>query len=375
MSIKIITFLFSLLAFVNVQAAVDLSWLVSQQNPDGSFTAQNDIGYQAQNASEVLQTLHLLGDINLVDENLALQIINLSDLAYLENIARGIVAYKNAGIDASVLVAQLKLFINEDGGFGSRIGYQSTVLDTALAVRALAVSGSLLDDDFSYAVSYLIDFQNADGSWAGAGNLSSVYITTSTSLALFKAQTTFNVTDKINAANAFLIDHIQNNIADIETFEVALAVLSIAPTTSDKVPYTFLVDRLLQTRDVDGSWTQDIYTTALAMRALYLNEQVVPVNEDLSSVVTSGSSISAVTGVITDGLSGQVLSGAIVSVTTADGNNTNAVTDVDGRYAISNLFPGSASISVDLAGYHTATAAPVLLAGVIHRFNPALALQ
>lgn len=364
-----------LFAVVNAQAAIDSTWLVSQQNPDGSFNAQNDIAYQVQNTSEALQTLYELGDISQIDENLALQIIDVSDSSHLENVVRKIVANKNANLDVSVLVSQLKLFINSDGGFGSIVGYQSTILETALAVQILAVSGGLLDDDFNYAVSYLINRQNTDGSWSSAGNVSSVYITATVSLALQKAQAVFNVSDKINSANIFLANYVQNNIADVETFEIALAILSIAPTTSDKTIYQPLLDRLQITRDVDGSWAQDTYTTALAMRALYIGEQVVPVNEDLSSVVNPGSGISAVTGVITENLTGQVLVGVSVSISTADGANVSTTTDVDGRYTISNLFPGSASVSVDLAGYHTISSTPVLSAGVIYRFNLALVRQ
>jgi len=372
---QLTTLLFLLLVAVNTHAAIDSSWLLNQQNPDGSFIAANDIASPAQSTSEVLQTLYASDEISLVDENLALQVIDALDSNHLENIVRKISAYKNANKDISALVAQLKLFANADGGFGSSVGYQSTVLDTALAMQALAAAGYFLDDDFSYALAYLIDRQNADGSWSSTGNVSSVFITATASLALQEAQAVFDVTGKIAAANIFLLDYTQNNIADIEIFEIASAVISVAPTTSDKTSYQFLLDRLLVTRDIDGSWAQDIYTTALAMRALYIAGQVVPVSEDLSSVINPGSSISAVTGVVTDNLSAQVLAGVTVNIATADGSNASAITDADGRYIISNLLPGAASVSVEFAGYHAVSATPVLSAGVIHHFNPVLAQQ
>ena len=75
----IVTLFLSLFVLPNVQAAIDSTWLVNQQNPDGSFNAQKDIGYQMQNTSEVLRTLYAMGDIGLVDENLSLQKINASD--------------------------------------------------------------------------------------------------------------------------------------------------------------------------------------------------------------------------------------------------------------------------------------------------------
>ncbi len=373
---KIITLLVvSLLAFVNVHAEIDSTWLVDQQNLNGSFSAVNDLGYPAQNTSEALLTLYALDDINLVNESLGLQIINDSDSIHLENIIRKILVNKKASQNTDLLITQLKSFINFDGGFGSRVDYQSTILDTALATQAWATSNALLGDEFGYAVGYLTSRQNGDGSWSSAGNESSIYATAMASLALQKAQSIFDVTDKINTANSYLINNIQNNIAGIETFEIALAVLSIAPTTSDKTTYQFLLDRLQLTRDIDGSWSQDTYSTALAMRALSLSEQDVPVDNDLSSVVQPGSSISAVTGVITDSLTGQVLAGVSINIGTEDGNNTSATTGADGSYVISNLFPGEATVTVDLSGYRTATASPTLIAGIIQRFNPVLAQQ
>ncbi len=372
---KTIIFFASFFVFFNTQAAVDTTWLVGQQNQNGSFTAANDLGYSVQNTSEALRTLYALDDINLIDENMGLQIIDASDSIHLENVVRKIFSNKNANQSTNILISQLQSFINFDAGFSSIAGYQSTVLDTALAVQAWAISGALLGDDFGYTIGYLTARQNIDGSWSSAGNESSVYVTAMVSLALQEVQSVYDITDKINAANNYLINTAQNNIADIETFEVALAVLSIAPTTSDKTTYQFLLERLQSTRDIDGSWVQDVYSTALAMHALYLGEQVVPAGDDLSSVVKPGSNISAITGMVTDSLTSQVLEGVSVSISMFDGSNANTTTGADGSYVISNLLPGGASVTVDLVGYRSVTASPVLVAGVIQRFNPALAQQ
>ncbi|VAW64912.1 hypothetical protein MNBD_GAMMA09-805, partial [hydrothermal vent metagenome] len=375
---KIFILIFTLFIFsnTNANAVVDTSWLVGQQNTDGSFSAQNDISLQTQNTSEALQTLYVTGDIALVDESLAIQFLSVSDFTHLENLVAAIYVNNNAGLDVSGLIVQLKSFINnDDGGFSGIVGYQSTVLSTALAIQALAVSGSLLDNDFSYAVGFLTGRQNTDGSWSSDGNTSSVYITAIASQALQKIQTVFNVTGNINNANNFLLSYLQNNIVSTENFEIALAVLSIAPSTVDKTVYQFLVDQLIAMRNADGSWAQDTYTTALSIRALLSAETGVSADKSLLEVVAPASNISAVTGLVTDNLSGLPLSGALINVRMADGRQVNTLSGQDGRYIISQLSPGNVSIAVSFAGYHSVSASPVLSPGVVHYFNPALLLQ
>ena len=371
---KLISFvlIFLCLGFSNAYSAIDSSWLVNQQNMNGSFSAENDIALQVQNTFEVLQTLYVTGDISLIDESLALQIVGSSDSTHLVNLIRKIKLKTFTGQSSDVQVAELKKFISKDGGFSSIIGYQSTVLDTALAIQAWAVSGGLLDDDFSFAVGYLLNKQNVDGSWSADTNASSVFITALVSQALQSAQLIYNVTENINDANAYLLSTLQANLATTENYEIALAILSVSPVIADKNTYQFLIDQLSIAQSADDSWGQDIYTTALVLRAFVVNVVNLPLNKNLSSVIEPSSVISAVTGIAVDNLTALPLSGVDVIITLQNGSMQTTTTGVNGGYTLSQLPSGGSTISFSYPGYHTISVSLDLISGVIHKLNPVL---
>jgi outer membrane receptor protein involved in Fe transport len=70
----------------------------------------------------------------------------------------------------------------------------------------------------------------------------------------------------------------------------------------------------------------------------------------------------SVTGVVTDATGG-VLPGASVTIRSATGAVSSAVTDSAGRYTIANVAPGSYDLTVELAGFERQTSKVVVAAG------------
>jgi len=95
-------------------------------------------------------------------------------------IGRRILANGSSGFgqDVMEIASALAGGQNGDGGWGYSRFYQSDVLETALAVRALKRAGSTDTTALRLGVNYLISHQNVDHSWAfTAGDTSRVVYT------------------------------------------------------------------------------------------------------------------------------------------------------------------------------------------------------
>jgi uncharacterized repeat protein (TIGR01451 family) len=85
-------------------------------------------------------------------------------------------------------------------------------------------------------------------------------------------------------------------------------------------------------------------------------------------------------GEVTDRVSGQAISGASVLVVDASGTTNVVTTDVNGRYGVTNLVAGAATVLAGKDGFSTTNASPVIVVGAnvqdlqIQAENPTLAV-
>ena len=168
-------------------ASPAIDWILSTQNADGSYVLSTDIATATQSTSEALSAFSALHENTDPDIPLALDYVNSETYLNTENLSRAIYVNSQAGIDVSVLLAELKLHQNFDGGFGEMPGYHSTAIDTAYALLVMAKAGYDIIDVLDKAITYLRQQQTSDGSFVLSDqNLSSVYITALSSQALQK---------------------------------------------------------------------------------------------------------------------------------------------------------------------------------------------
>ncbi|MHB8728667.1 MAG: carboxypeptidase-like regulatory domain-containing protein [Sulfuricaulis sp.] len=249
---------------------------------------------------------------------------------------------------------------NADGGFGNEPGDASSVLDTAYALEALAIakaSGSIV----ASAAGYLLNNQTAAGGWSDGENDASVYLTAQTMRALWHYRHTYvGVSTALTSAQNFLLSQRDGNGLWGEHFNTSLVLLALIPAVADPSVLASSLTALQAAQLPDGSWLDDPYTTALALRALYAATQPTP-----------NPTLGAVSGQVTDSTTGTPLMG--VTVTVMGTVTRSAVTGADGSYVVTDVPPGPVSLMASLSGYLTVNASGIVASGQALTFNPRLA--
>ena len=359
--VSIVTFLLCVLA-ANLASALDSSWLSSQQSSDGSLVSTEAVSTTFQATSEAIQAIYALGESTQPWIPAAIQYLESDTFQSTEHLARRIMVIHVSGGDASEYVGELTSRSGPDGGFGELPGYDSTAIDTAYALEAMASAGLQLSDTASYAIAYLLDRQDTDGGWSNRPNVSSVYVTALVSSALQSYRHHYLLNDAIERANGFLLSKRNAQGAIGDAFETALAIIAMAPVTYDQSIYQDTVDYLTSLQLADGSWGNDVFTTALALHALNAVQTSVPANP----------SAGIVSGRVTDSVTGSPLENVEVSVS-GGSQVKSSTTDAHGLYVITNIAVGSVSLSARLDGYLSLTASGSAVAGQTLNFSPGLA--
>ncbi len=252
-----------------------LNYLSTTQNPDGSWDSNTtDILPATREVLETFQILNETSSLNYTDAIAWLQNQNLETTDYL---SRRIYAFLVGGTDIDVLLSYLDELELAWGGYDD---YKVNILDTTLALQALKAINHPDIDTISNAIGYLIINQNPDGGWGfpstssgQASSGSNVYMTALVLKTFTVHSSLFNVQSSIDSAVSFLISkkNPDGGISDSAStvYETALAfdalVVSNADISSISRP---AIDYLLNTQLVNGSWDDDPYSTALALRAL-----------------------------------------------------------------------------------------------------------
>jgi hypothetical protein len=220
-----------------------------------------------------------------------------------------------------------------------------------LAIEALAKAHSGSFTAISQALGYLLQRQNLDGSYS-LGNLAAgaPYPTAAALIALQQYRLSFNLANPIAGAVRSLISAQAMSGGWGSDWETALALLALGPATTDVAPFFLGIQVLDAAQLSDGSWGQDVYSTALAARALW-------VLQSSPSVPPPGNGLLA--GQVVDSGSGLPLGGVQVTVGTA----LSATTDPTGMFRLSEVPPGAYTVAYAAAGYADASQTVALSAG------------
>jgi hypothetical protein len=355
----------SLSAFAGIDEANQ--WLNGNIQDDGSYSDSSKIASPYQITSEVVLAYQASQYTPDQGTNATLGYLGNLTFPNTENQARRIITAVDSGIDVNAWADILEEYGNLDGGFGEHVGYQSTNLDTAFSLQALAAAGRVDEKAAAYAAGFLLNNQQANGAWTDGSNAPSLYVTALAAQALTPLKSRFaGVSSALSSAQQYLLEQRDAGGAWGDTFITAQALLALLPNISDVTALDASIVALQQSQDTDGSWGQNAYSTALATRVL--------ATYDAMSFRRTDPSKAAVVGNVILAGSRAPLSGAEVSVNELPG--TDSETASDGNFTVSSLDPGSYSLTISKAGYTSQVAVVTLIEGEIHQLGSvALELQ
>jgi hypothetical protein len=324
-------------------ADVGVDWLTQRVTPTESYDTAftHDIATPFQATTETLRTLFELEATAPVVLNNALQLIETETHQNTEYLASEIIVKVENDADVSSHISELISLQNDDGGFGFWHQYNSTPLDTAYALEALGIAGFNDAQVISQAMAFLQIRQTPAGGFAlNTVNESSVYVTAIVARALQQFLFQVNITAMLEAATNYLYQHQSTQGSWGADFETALALDAVVPMTTEAELYQTAVNQLKTAQGNNGSWQNDLFTTAVALRTLdYVEQLELPADPDDSTIV----------GYVVDGRNGLPLSGVVIAL--ADHNGIQARTDDTGHFLLEKMAPGAYTLNYQQAGY------------------------
>ncbi|PNU20357.1 hypothetical protein C2E25_08005 [Geothermobacter hydrogeniphilus] len=331
------------------QIATGLAYLTSAQSPNGNWDSTNSQVETTVATTAALESLKLLNQIGGVAYSAGISWLQAQSPQSVDFIAKRILALELTDGSVDALLPALDVL---KGGWGGYDGYAVNILDTAYALQALQATGSGDISTINAALAFLTNQQNADGGWGFLpGDASSVYLTAVVSSTLQQFPQITSIATAVSKAGIFLLKH-QNADGGFGSslstvYETALAYAALAAVFDDPAVTTETVNYLTATQAADGSWNDDPYSTALAIRALYLSEsKPSPPPSPPPAGTIAGILVDATTHQRLDGVKVVLASNPLVWVTTA----------IDGSFILNDVPAGSQQVNFSLEGYKPATA-------------------
>jgi squalene cyclase len=281
--IFIVLFLSSLTSAVypqSTQIENGLNFLNYTQNQSGSWgSTPESITNEFLTTVEVLL---LLEEVEIANtsayQNGLLWIQNRADIN-TAHLAKRIQVLSTLGQDQITDISMLSSYRNLNGGWGGYQNIESGNFHTTLALQTLKAVNYSDQAVIQSAIDYLLSTQNTDGGFGFySGDESNVYMTALVSSTLQQFPQTTSIATAINKTTSFLIAH-QNTDGGFATstgsgqgestvFETAYAYMALISETTDATVLGSAINYLTSTQLPNGSWEDDPYSTALALRAL-----------------------------------------------------------------------------------------------------------
>ncbi len=243
------------------------AWLVTVQNADGSFGTLADLAPR----DSALAVLALDGatgvDLAVTRAAVYLQGVPESNTHFRSQRALALAAAERP---FTPLLDSLFDFRN-GGGMGAFGEHQSTLLDTGLAVEALALDEGPRLLDIVSLLDFLQLHQGADGGWGFAPGTPSEPYYTAEVLRALAALRQLTVADSVTGgASSFLLARQQAGGGFSSVLETALVyrALLLAGVSPADLPFGSPVPYLLGQQLGDGSWENDTLVTAEVILAL-----------------------------------------------------------------------------------------------------------
>jgi len=314
------------------------AWLRAQVQADGTVTGENaSLAVPMQVRTETLHTLTLFES----QQTALADVIGVAPQKHTELQARQALALGLAHRNAQQVITDLGLQQNSDGGFGSRRTYVSNALDTAYALTALSSTPDADPVKVAAALSYLRMTKLSQAGWP-VGDHSSIYATSAVLLAAQGWSTRYQVGDIIATARDWLLSQRSTNGAYGSVLDNANALLALTTQTSDSDVIGPLTAALQQSQLESGSWENDPYVSALALRALFRATVGLP-------PATTG----ALAGTVVEAGTQTPLVGVTLAV--RESPDARVESSPDGSFMLLGLAPGQYTVDVQAIGYASKT--------------------
>lgn len=333
-----------------------LNYLSSSQNPDGSWGGEASLMPSLPSTVSVLNAYKAMSQADAPSYQPALSWLQSQSLNTTDYLSERILILTGQN-DTNTLLSYF------DYGWGGYAGYDTNILDTALALHALKSVSYTGTNIITPAISRLISSQNSDGGWAfrpstcsgcNDSDQSNVYMTAIVSRALQQFPQSTSTATAINKATSYLKAH-QNPDGGFGTvYGTSLAYMALAGVTTDGTVLGSAINYLKSAQGANGSWLDDPYQTALAVSALSFSENYTPPPPP----PTTG----AVKGKVVDASTGQPLGGVSVVIS---GTSFIVVTDSTGAFSLADIPQGSYQIQFSIIGYTSSAASVTVTAGSI----------
>jgi hypothetical protein len=338
-----------LLLTISSAGHASVEWLLQQSQADGSIATTVDLANPHQSTAEAATALRLLGVNTQVDA--ADAFVRAHGYRGTEELARLIHLAVARGDSVAGLITELLAHQNADGGFGELAGHDSTPLDTGFALHALYRAGQRQTTQNLAALNYLMQSQDSAGGWSLGENTPSVYVTAHAMQAIWQFRQLLPTSvQSASRAREYILAQRRPDAVWESSLVSAVALRALAPMQTSEGELAESVAALAAQRLPNGSWTNDVFTTALAMQATLL-----------ASSASANPDLARVRGRLLDGQTLAPLASA--SVRLVGNGNVSRSTGASGEFEFSDLAAGSYSLIIEPAGYPSLTSAVTLRAG------------
>lgn len=333
------------------QISSGLSYLSSSQNPDGTWQSSTAQVETTAATVSVLETLKLLNQTAGNSYTSGSSWLLGQTPKTVDYIAERVHALSLADGSVNALIPALDALMGAWGGYG---GFFTNPLDSSFALQALKTANYSDLTVINNALSYFTSNQNPDGGWGfpstGSGQAvsnSNVYITAIVSATLQQFPQMTTIATAVNKATTYLLAQQSADGGFGSVYETALAYSALVAVTTDSAALANAINYLTATQSANGSWNDDPYSTALALKALYLSE-------NRPSPPPPPPAGGRITGTVIDKITVQNVAGVAVVL---DSNNLiNTTTDASGSFTLSDIPAGVQKVNFTLTGYAATSA-------------------
>ncbi len=334
------------------QIASGLGYLSASQNPDGTWETSTTPVETTAVTVGALETLKLLNQTAGTSYTTGASWLQGQTPLSVDTLADQIRVLSLTGNSINAL---LPLIDPSKGAWGGDEGYFVNSLDTSLALQALKATNFSDITIINNALAYLTSSQNPDGGWGfSVGDDSNIYLTAIVSATLQQFPQMISIATAVNRATTYLLAH-QNLDGGFGTaYETALAFIALVGNgQTQDLPLQNAINFLTGAQSLNGSWNDDPYATALAIKAIYLFE-------NRPAPPPAPPSAGKITGTLLDTITRQGVNG--VAVVLENNPVINTVTDASGNFTLADVPPGAQKIVFTLSGYLSASASATSIA-------------
>ena len=340
-------------AIAPARADTGNDWLAAQFQADGSVAAEPGIATAYQSTAEALRWWAESGE-NKSLAPAAVDYLEAENYGGTEYLARLVLARDGSGLNAVNQVDELKVRANQDGGFGELAGYGSTALDTAFALQALKSTDYGSIPAATGSVNFLLNAQKPDGGWAMGANDNSVYVTALAVAALSPYKSTYTqVPAALGAARNFLLSKRDGTGLWGEDHISASALIALLTDGAEASLFRSSAEALANKQAANGSWSDDVYTTALALRAL------AAYNSANSGV--SGTQTGTVEGTVVKANSREPIANAEIALASVSG--FTVMSDSAGYFKMAGVPVGTQTLVARKNGYNSLSRVVTVVSG------------